>query len=748
MAQYAEVWVNVITDAVDRPFHYRIPESLSGKVQEGALVKVPFGGQKVWGCVGGLLVSPGVSGEKIKDIFAVDDDKAGLNQEMISLARWLSERYYCRFMEAVNLMLPPGYGKVREKKEKYVMLTSLAESKSVSFWQELRQKAPRQAQVMDSLLNKNPAPWLEISRWTGADSRVLNQLVSKGLVEVEERISEKMSWLEDYVSRGDSLFEESISLTAGQQEAVSEITSAISGKERETYLLHGVTGSGKTEVYLRSIEYCLQEGRKALILVPEIALTPQMVAYITRRLSGRVVLLHSSLPLRERYQQWLRVKEGKCPVVLGTRSAVFAPLENTGLIIVDEEQENSYKQEESPRYHARDVAEWRAAYHSAVMVWGSATPMVESYFRSESKEIKRIDMLHRATEYSLPPVEVVDMRREMRRGRKSIFSRQLVERVEEVLRQGEQALLFINRRGFSSFVLCRECGHVVRCPFCSVSLTFHYHSGSMVCHYCYYTADPPEMCPGCSGIYIKYFGTGTQRVEKEMQKLFPECSVLRMDRDTTSRKGAHRRIWNDFRSGKAQIMIGTQMVAKGMDFPGVTLVGVIAADTALHLPDFRASEKTFQLLTQVSGRAGRGSKKGTVVVQTYHPEHYSIACARDHDYFSFYREEIKVREELMYPPFTEMLRMVLLSEEENEGWEGILEISKGLRSGPLGVEMLGPAPAPLFKIKGFYRYHLILKGKSLDNISDRVREVTRSFRLSKRGKKSRLIVDFNPAVML
>ncbi len=748
MGEYAEVWVNVITDAVDRPFHYRVPGTLSGEVQPGDLVNVPFGKQKVRGCVENILEAPAVSENKTRDIISREGNSVSLSPEMLSLARWISRNYYCRFMEAVNLMLPPGHGKVSEKREKFIMLTPHAREYSLYNREELRRKAPRQAMVLDYLGSKGASPWKEVSRATGAASAVLNSLARKELVEVEERTSEEFSWLEEFRSESGEESPEPLVLTPEQEEAYNRVVRAMSEEREEGFLLHGVTGSGKTEVYLRAIEYCLQKGREALLLVPEIALTPQMVNYITRKLSGKVVLLHSSLSLRERYQQWLKVKEGKASVVLGTRSAVFAPLNNIGLIIIDEEQENSYKQEEAPRYHAVTVAEWRASYHRAVKVWGSATPSVETYYRAQLGEINLVEMSRRATPYSLPPVEVVDMRQELQSGHKSIFSRQLTAHLEETLQQGEQALLFINRRGFSSFVLCRECGHVVRCPYCSVSLTYHAHSGKMVCHYCAYTAVPLSRCPGCSGVYIKYFGTGTQKVETEVKRLFPEHSVMRMDRDTTLRKGAHRKIWQSFRSGKAQIMVGTQMVAKGMDFPGVTLVGVIAADTALHLPDFRASEKTFQLLTQVSGRAGRGEKKGTVVVQTYHPDHYSIECARDHNYIAFYREEISVREELQYPPFTEMLRLVFVSTDEKEGWRAASEVAETLEGCLEGVELLGPATAPLYRIKGYYRNHLILKDKSLQEINEVVRDVVWKFRQSSLGQKVRLTVDFNPMVML
>jgi len=748
MSEYAQVWVNVITDAVDKPFHYRIPSSLKADIEPGCLVKVPFGNRRVWGCVEKKITTPEVSPVKVRELLSVDDPRVSVTSELMQLSWWVSYRYYCRFMEALNLMLPPGHGKVKEKKERYLALSLSAREQPSSFWEEIKRKAPRQFQVLEFLRVNGNTSWAEVSRKTGADAGCLRALYKKELVEVREVVSRDMSWLMGEAFAPAPGSPGKLELTLEQEEVLGEIREAIKKRRRQTFLLHGVTGSGKTEVYLRSIHHCLEKGRKALLLVPEIALTPQMVAYFNQELEGKIVLLHSSLPLRERYQQWLKVKEGSCSVVMGTRSAVFAPLDDIGLIIVDEEQENSYKQEEAPRYHAREVAEWRAGFHSATMVWGSATPSVESYYRSSLEEIRLLKMSSRATPFSLPRVEVVDMRRELKEGHKSIFSRSLMRELETTLNSGEQALLFINRRGFSSFVLCRECGFVLRCPFCSVSLTFHTQASKMMCHYCFYTSVVPTQCPECRGVYIKFFGSGTQKVEQEVKKIFPDHVTIRMDRDSTVRKGSHRELWKRFHSGKASILVGTQMIAKGMDFPGVTLVGVVAADTALHLPDFRAPEKTFQLLAQVSGRAGRGHKKGTVVVQTYQPQHYSITCAREHDYGSFYSEEISMREELQYPPFTEMLRLVWVSREDNAGEEASRVVAENLSGCLKGVEVLGPAPAPLYRLKGNYRYHLILKGHNLQDHHEVVHREVRNFRQTLLGQKVRLTVDFNPVSML
>lgn len=742
MGPYAEVIIDLITDATDKPFHYLVPQNLHEEVFPGRKVSVTFGRKKLSGYVLDLLAETEVSG--IKEIQDVLDPAVTLNREFLELARWFHSRHYCHYMESINLLLPPGYGRIKEKWEKVYFLSPRLQESSAGAWSELARKAPRQCLVLKLLWETGRSySGRELLAQTGAGSAVLREMVKKGLLKVKERpVSEPEE------KKSPSFTREILNLSTAQQAALKAITSLMQKGKEESILLHGVTGSGKTEVYARAAGEALKQGKSAVILVPEIALTPQMISYFKERLPGEVALLHSQLPVRERYLNWFKIKEGRCRVVLGTRSAVFAPLQNIGLVVIDEEQENSYKQDESPRYHARDVAQWRASYHGAVLVLGSATPAIETYHRGLEKEISLLEMPDRATPYPLPGIEIVDMREEMKQGRRSIFSLSLKTAMEESLDKGEQILLFLNRRGFFNFVMCRECGFVVRCPHCSASLTFHSEKGTMICHYCDHFSRPPDICPGCKGVHIRYFGAGTQRVEDEVKKIFPGCSILRMDRDTTSRKGSHQRLWEDFKGRKAQVLIGTQMIAKGLDFPGVTLVGVVAADTSLHLPDFRSAERTFQLMTQVSGRAGRGERKGRVVVQTYHPGHYSIVCARDHDYRSFYREEIGRRRELLYPPFSQLLRMLLISETEEKGWQAALHLQYLLQGLAGRVELLGPAPAPMSRLKGHFRYHLILKGEELDQLSGTVKEAIRTFKKSPQSRQVRLTVDLNPLSML
>ncbi len=474
-----------------------------------------------------------------------------------------------------------------------------------------------------------------------------------------------------------------------------------------------------------------------------------MIDLFAGRFPGLVAVLHSRLTPGERAEQWRRIHLGAAPVVLGARSAVFAPLQKPGLIIIDEEHENSYKQEEAPRYHAREVAWWRARYHGALLLLGSATPSLESYYEAgPGRKTGLLEMNSRVTPMELPPVTVIDMREEMRQGHRHIFSRPLLAGLEGVLERGEQALLFLNRRGFAGFILCRECGHVLRCPHCAVSLTLHLDRSRMVCHYCSHEEPIPKICPECKGDKIRHFSAGTQRVESEVRKIYPGAALVRMDSDTTAQRGAHRRLYRCFREGKADILIGTQMIAKGFDFPGVTLVGVVTADTILNLPDFRAAERTFQLLTQVSGRAGRGSGEGKVIIQTYHPHHYSIQTAARHDYRSFYSAELEVRRALLYPPFTDLVRFLLSGQDEAAVWEAAAYLNSQLAGRRGRAEILGPAQAPLYRLKTAYRVHVMLKGERLASEAHILQKIAREFRRQRPPRPVRLTVDFNPQMVL
>ncbi|HPU75525.1 MAG TPA: primosomal protein N' [Bacillota bacterium] len=559
-------------------------------------------------------------------------------------------------------------------------------------------------------------PRAELLQRAGCSASALDALVRAGLLHPTEVIASRSPM--EGLSSGSALaptLAPGHKLTADQERAVERVSARIDS-DGGVVVLHGVTSSGKTEVYLRAFEHALARGRRGILLVPDIALTPQMVDRVVSRFGPeRVAVLHSALGAGERLDEWERARRGQVDIVVGARSAVFAPVPSLGLIVVDEEHDGSYKQDDSPRYHARDVAVFRAARAGATVVLGSATPSLETYSKAESGEYDVIELPSRIDDRPMPDVDVVDMRSELKAGNRTVFSRLLRARMEQTLDRGQQAILFMNRRGFSTFVLCRECGHVMTCPHCDVSLTLHgsqTRRSELVCHYCNYVERAPDVCPSCGGTHIRYFGAGTERIEDEVRKSFPEARVARMDVDTTRRKGAHRAILGAFREGRTDILVGTQMIAKGLDFPNVTLVGVVSADTALNLPDFRAAERTYQLISQVAGRSGRGDAPGTVVVQTYSPEHYSILAAASHDYRAFYEAEIASRREAGYPPARQMARILLRGIDESATARHAGVIAAACRE--LGcvsdgtVEVLGPAPAPIPRIAGKYRWHLLL----------------------------------------
>ncbi|HOL16931.1 MAG TPA: primosomal protein N' [Bacillota bacterium] len=734
MRQYAEILIDLVSDAVDRPFHYRILPHLQGKVQPGCMVAVPFGNKRYRGFVLRLLKAPEVAA--VKDIAALETAEPLLNHEQLALIAWLSHRYFCRKIEALHALVPALLRQGRRPARLQVFaLAPCIEPEDFN-------RAPAQRRAVEILKTRGPLPRSELAR-LGVKSHVFRVLEEKGIIRAVDEVA-----LAKRESVAAVTPTEPLPLKESQQHCYDRLIAALDSRRCSKLLLHGITGSGKTEIYLQGIAHCLAQGRSALVMVPEIALTPQMIELFQGRFPGRTAVLHSRLTPSEKSRQWLRICSGEADVVLGVRSAGFAPLKKPGLIVLDEEHDHSYKQEDAPRYHAREVAWWRARYHGAVLVLGSATPSLESYYEVEQGKAGLLRMETRVTPYQRPAVQVVDMRQELKQGHRRIFSRPLLEELNRVLERDEQALLFLNRRGFASFVLCRECGFVVRCPSCAVSLTLHLDQDHMVCHYCSHESPVPQTCPSCGGIRIRYFGAGTQRVENEVKELYPGVALIRMDSDTTSTRGAHQRLYRQFREGKAKILIGTQMIAKGFDFPKVTLVGVITADTTLNLPDFRAAERTFQLLTQVAGRAGRGSRPGKVIIQTYHPDHYSIKTAAEQDYEAFYRLELENRRQLGYPPFNDLIRFLFTGTEESAVWEAAASFTRLLEPLRGQVELLGPAPAPLQRLKTYYRVQTILKGKKLGALAPRLRNEARAFRMTKTETPVRLAVDFNPQVVL
>lgn len=692
--QYAEVVVEVPSRQVDRPFHYSVPVHLQ-PLPVGSRVLVPFGNRTVAGYVMGYSEPAGDF--KIKDIKSVVG--GGLSPELMELARWLSKKYLCTLSESLHCVLGPG----RDPKKTPQGLYAAVDGGQLA---ELKLTAKQQVVMTNALAN----PGLnktELAAISEVSTATVTTLIKKELLLWSQRT--------DAVSDTD----QQPPLTPEQAQVVETIETTVNNDSYAAFLLYGVTGSGKTEVYLQVIANVLAKNKQAIVLVPEISLTPQMVAVFKKRFGDQVAVLHSRLSAGERYAERVRIEQGTAQVVLGARSAIFAPVPKLGIIIIDEEHEPLYKQEENPKYHSRDVALYRAYLNQAVVVLGSATPALESYCRTEDRgPYQLLTMSKRIADRPLPSVEVVDMRQELASGNKSIFSRALLDKMADRLAKGQQVVLFINRRGYATFIVCRQCGEVLKCPHCDISLTYH-NDGVLRCHYCNYRRSTPKQCPDCQSEAIGFFGTGTQRVEEEVRKYFPEANVLRMDGDTTSRKGSHQEILDAFRSGAGDVLVGTQMIAKGLDIAGVTLVGVVSADTMLHMPDFRAAERTFQLLTQVAGRAGRGVTPGETIIQTYSPEHYSIITAQKHDFISFYNQEMHLRRALKYPPFYYLAR-ILISGEDGQLTEVVARqmrdvLTQVAAAAPREQEpiIMGPAPAALSRVQKKYRWQLMIKTRTL-----------------------------------
>lgn len=618
----------------------------------------------------------------------------------------------------------------------------------------LIKRAPKQAKILEFISaqrrNSQDLNWnaTDLIKHTNTSLPTLRALERKGLIEIS-----KVKVLRNPLSLNALPSTQEFTLNPNQAIAFGAIETAINQNRRTTFLLHGVTGSGKTEIYMRSIAIALKQGKGTIVLVPEIALTPQTISRIVGRFGARVAVLHSNLSDGERFDQWQRIRIGEADIVVGPRSAVFAPMSNLGLIVVDEEHETSYKQTDaSPRYHARDVALMRSELADCPIILGSATPSLESFYRAKAGDYHLLNLPSRVSNIKMPPVQIVDMREELERSNRSIFSVPLRREIEKRLMQHEQVILFLNRRGYSTHVFCRTCGHVERCKDCSISMTFHFHSKRVVCHHCGYERPTPEVCPQCGSIYFRYFGLGTQQVEEQAIKAFSTANVKRMDTDSTRHKDAHRKILGAFRTGEIDILVGTQMIAKGLDFPNVTLVGVISADTALNLPDFRAGERAFNLLAQVAGRSGRSQAGGEVIIQTYMPEHYSIQASQKHDYHRFYREEIGYREEFLYPPFSHAATILLRGTVEKKVIHAascLLNCLEKLQAEEFtDVTIRGPVAAPLSKIKGNFRWHFLLRSEQVEKLREFASRAVDAILPAATTKDVDVIVDIDPISVL
>jgi primosomal protein N' (replication factor Y) len=666
------------------------------------------------GLVTGAADEGTVADEAIRELERVLDDRPFLPDDIVDLALWVAEYYIAGPGDAIAAAMPPFALSGRAAAFRTQLVASLTPAGLSHAHADPEGAAglrgPKQHAALDALVGAPGGLSAGTLRSRGISLATLRRLAAQGLVHIAEERSER----DPFANDADIATEGARALTAEQEVAFAALRSLVDEGQFHTALLHGVTGSGKTELYLRLAAHAIAGGRRVLVLVPEIALTPQVVGQVRAAFGARVAIQHSGLANGERHDQWHRVRDGAVDLVVGTRSAVFAPLDRLGLIIVDEEHDTSYKQEETPRYHGRDVAVVRARQAGALVVLGSATPALETYHNADTGRYTRAVLLKRVLDRPLADVHVVDMREEYAaNGPDVILSTQLVEAIGKRLVAGEQSLLLLNRRGFATTVFCRQCGHVLDCPNCSVSLTVHRHAqgaGRAVCHYCNHSVRVPTACEKCAAPYLEQTGFGTERVEAEVKRLFEPARVGRVDRDTMRRRGAIQRVLRDFRSGELDLLVGTQMIAKGHDFPAVTLVGVISADVGLGMADFRAAERTFQLLTQVAGRAGRGTQPGEAIIQTLHPEHYSIRLATRQDYPAFYREESKYRKAMRYPPAVALINVIVRGRSFSDAMTGAADLVARLEPRET-FAVLGPAPAPLAKLRGEYRAQFFLKGR-------------------------------------
>lgn len=738
--KFAAVILPLAARRADHPYYYRVPPPLVEQIKIGSWVEVPLRSRRVRGWVVDLADECPVA--DAKEVVRVLGDFTAFNQELLTLSKWIAQAYLCPLGTVLKALGPAWLAQPSREKQQEVVRLAVPPAVAESACEAMGRRAPRQVQVLTALLARGEQTSLDIKE-LGVDRSVLRALEARGLVKLEQQTGIQR-FKEGKVGPGAR--PSPFNLNKGQRAALTEIQKALREGRFQAFLLHGVTGSGKTEVYLQAIAATLALGKQAIFLVPEIALTPQMVGYLQERFGPKVAVLHSRLSHQERSEAWQRLARGQASVAVGARSAVFAPVPRLGLIVVDEEQESSYKQEVAPRYHTRDVVLKRAQLASAVVLLGSATPSLETYYWAQRGFYKLLRLEERVDGRALPKVKIVDMRQELRLGNPGIFSRYLEERLGAALARGEQTLLFLNRRGYHAFLVCRNCGEALRCRSCDITLTYHRKAPALRCHYCGFSLQEPPPCPVCGDHAWLGLGSGTQRVEEEIYGRWPQARVLRLDSDSLSHRGAHEEIYEAFRRGDADILVGTQMVAKGFNFPMLTLVGVINADVTLNLPDFRARERTFQLLTQVAGRAGRGEKPGEVVVQTYFPEDYSIQAACCHDYLAFYQKEIRQRQRFGYPPFGHLVLLMASAPKEDLARAAAEELNQYLVKEELpGVTILGPAPAPLAKLQGRYRYQLILKGKPLSLLRETVKKVLASWRPK---SQVRVAVDINPLLLI
>lgn len=718
------VLVELSNKNIDRVFEYTVPEKLTSLIQVGIRVLVPFGAMQLEGFV--LEVKNEKNTDKeLKEILDVVDSSIVLNSELLELGKWMQEDTLSTLISCYQVMLPKAL-KAKNGSTVSVRFDTLYRIGKI----DGLKLNPTQEKILSLVQEKG-----EVLKKDLADisSSSLNTLVKKGALIEEKKEHYRVAYKDQKFVKKE--------LTESQKKVVNEV---IYGQVKP-YLLYGVTGSGKTEVYMEMIDYYLQQGKSSIVLVPEISLTPQMVQRFRERFGDKIAALHSALSDGEKYDEWRRICRGEASIVIGARSAIFAPLPNIGIIIVDEEHSESYKQSDpSPRYHARDIAIKRGLYHRCPVVFGSATPSLESMARAQKGVYQLLNLPERVNGRSLPQVEIVDMNEAMKKIR-GHFSKKLEEEIGKRLEKKEQVILLLNRRGYSSFVTCKNCGFTFKCPNCDITLTYHKSSNTLRCHYCGYGEKVYQKCPECGEESLNNLGVGTQKIEEELQDLFPNARVLRMDYDTTSRKGMHEEMIEAFKNQEYDILLGTQMVAKGLDFSQVTLVGVINADTSLNIPDFRSSENTYSLLSQVAGRSGRAEKNGSVVIQTFNPDHYAIHLVQKQDYLSFYEKEMNIRKQLKYPPYFYICNLRISGKDAAYIFDEALKIKRSLERNLESFIILGPSGSSLFRVNNIFRYNIILKYKKDDSLREILLKIIDHY---KTNPKIKVDIDFNPSQML
>lgn len=737
---FADVIIDIQNEKLDRIFQYRIPQEIEDRLEAGMEVIVPFGkgNRQMKGYVTGISETCDYDLSKVKDIIAISEKGVEIEAKLIALAAWMKENYGGTMIQALKTVLPIRQKEnAKMKKRLRLLLDKETGTRQLHYYLEKSQKA--RARLMAALLDDEILEYELVTKKLNITLPVIRALEEQGVLAIE---SEQV--FRNPVKQEEQK-EHSIEYTPEQSRVIESFRKDYAEGIRRTYLIHGVTGSGKTEVYMEMIRQVVDEGKQAIVLIPEIALTYQTVMRFYRRFGDRVSIMNSRLSAGERYDQMMRARAGKVDVMIGPRSALFTPFPHLGLIVIDEEHEPTYKSEQTPRYHARETAIRRAQMENASVVLGSATPSMEAMYRARRGEYVLFEMKNRSRMQSMAEVYTADMREELKSGNRSILSRKLQELMQERLEKKEQTMLFLNRRGYSGFVSCRECGHVTKCPHCSVSLSVH-RDGKMRCHYCGYEQPRVDACPECGSRHIGEFRAGTQQIEEIVRTTFPGARVLRMDMDTTRQKDAHEKILSAFANEEADILVGTQMIVKGHDFPNVTLVGVLAADLSLYTDDYRSGERTFQLLTQAVGRAGRGERRGEAVIQTYSPDHYAIQASAAQDYESFYQEEIRYRELMGYPPAEELLAVHVSCEDEELLERGCHYLKEYIlmAKGRLEVRVIGPASPGIDKIKDVYRRVIYMKAPQYDVLIKMKDRLEQYIEINSGFDKMRIQFDFNP----